>query len=111
MKAKILIALAITCLSAAAFADTERKATKEEVKMFCAEIDFQMEDQQVDMAINYKKCLKSKMRVITDEEGTFIGGPVPFRAPERPEFKNICMAEILNGEIVTESVDCSLGEE
>lgn len=111
MKTKILITLIISCLSAVALADSERKATKEEVKMFCAEIDFQMEDQLVDMAINYKKCLKAKMRVITDDEGTFIGGPVPFRAPERPEFKNICMSQILNGEIVTESVDCSLGEE
>ena len=110
MKINILIAITLTCISAISFAQG-RKATKEEVKILCTAIDFQMEVQQIDMAINYKKCLKSPLRVITDEDGTFVGGLVPFRAPDRPEFKNICQGQIVSGEIVPESVDCSLGLE
>lgn len=110
MKINLFFAIALTFMSAMSFAQG-RKATKDEVKMLCAAIDFQMEDQQIDMAINYKKCLKSKMTVITDEDGTFVGGVVPFRAPNRPEFKNICQGQIVDGEILAESVDCSIGHE
>ncbi len=110
MKAYILIAVAISCFSAVTFAEG-RKATKEEVKMLCAAIDQQMEDQQIDMAINYKKCLKSKMQFVTDEEGTVIIGKVPFRAPSRPEFINVCIGTVVNAEIDSLSIDCSLSQQ
>ncbi len=109
MKANFLIAVVISCFSGVTFAEG-RKATQDEVKMLCAAIDQQMEEQQIDMAIDYKKCLKSKMRSLLDIEGTVIMGSVPFRAPNRPEFKNTCAGVIANGEIVPESIDCSLGQ-
>lgn len=110
MKANLFVVIALTCLSAVSYAES-RQATKSEVQLLCKAIDFQMEDQQVDMAINYKKCLKSKMRFVKDEEGTVVIGKVPFRAPSRPEFINVCIGTVVNGEIDPLTIDCSLSQQ
>jgi len=103
---KKFLALTMILSSVSVFASMEVDSRPFEKTVFCNAIDKALEEDQADMAVDMKGCLKAKMRTVGMEiGGSVIRGVVPFRSPNR-DFTLKCSATLSGKTVVSKTIKC-----
>lgn len=103
---RILVTTLVLVSSISAFANIRRDANPGEVKALCLAIDKQLEVEQADMAVDMKRCLRTRMASTGHYiHGTVISGAVPFNDPNR-SFTMNCSGALSGKGIAAETIKC-----